>query len=119
MLNQNKPPLPSTMKAPQKPAPAANDAAAAAAATDQPSEKTLSQVQDLLFGNMRQELSDRVEFLGDQFGDFEQHVRAEFRRLADDLRAAERRQEDQRRAAMKDIAAAMELMSQNVRRLAE
>ena len=51
--------------------------------------------------------------------DFEQFVRGEFRKVAEDLRATERRQEDHRRQTLKEISAAMELMAQNVRRLTE
>lgn len=109
MLNQPKtPPLPQgSMKAPQKPG------------IENASDKTLGQLQDLLFGDTRQELSDRVDHLGDRFSDFEQFVRGEFRKVAEDLRATERRQEDHRRQVLKEISAAMELMAQNVRRLSE
>jgi len=110
MLNQPKsPPLPtSAAKAPQKPG-----------GIDNASDKTLGQLQELLFGDTRQELSDRVDHLGDRFSDFEQFVRGEFRKVAEDLRATERRQEDHRRQVLKEISAAMELMAQNVRRLTE
>lgn len=101
-------PLPQNLKAPQKPVEGASE-----------TEKTLTQVQDLLFGTMRQELTERVDHMGDQFADFEQYVRGELRKASDDLRAAERRQEDHRRQALKEIAAAMDLMATNVRRLAE
>lgn len=112
MLNPSRPtPLPPSMQD-KKPAEAAPPAAT-------PSEKALSQLQDLLLGNMRQELGDQVDHLGDQFADFEQHVRSEFRRIAEDLRSAERRQEDNRRQLVKEVSAAMDLMAQNVRRLAE
>lgn len=110
MLNQPKsPPLPQSgsMKAPQKPG------------MEKPSDKTLGQLQDLLFGDARQELSDRVDHLGDRFSDFEQFVRGEFRKVAEDLRATERRQEDHRRQVIKEISSAMDLMAQNVRRLSE
>lgn len=110
MLNQPKsPPLPTgAIKPPQKPGNDTN-------ATD----KTLGQLQELLFGDTRQELSDRVDHLGDRFSDFEQFVRGEFRKVAEDLRATERRQEDHRREMIKEMSAAMELMAQNVRRLSE
>jgi len=62
---------------------------------------------------------DRVDRLGDRFSDFEQFVRGEFRKVAEDLRATERRQEDHRRQVIKEMSAAMELMAQNVRRLSE
>jgi len=111
MLNPTKnPPLPTGLKAAPKPA----EGAAA-----NPPEQTLSQLQNLLVGNVREELTDRVDHLGDQFADFEQYVRGEFRKFAEDLRASERRQEDTRRQSMKEVASAMELMATNVRRLAE
>ncbi len=111
MLNQPKsPPLPtSTAKAP---APKAGAAAESA-------ENKFDQLQAMLFGDTRQEMSDRVDHLGDRFSDFEQFVRGEFRKVAEDLRATERRQEDHRRQVLKEISAAMELMAQNVRRLTE
>jgi len=110
MLNQPKsPPLPTgAVKPAQKPS---NDSA--------PTDKTLGQLQELLFGDTRQELSDRVDHLGDRFSDFEQFVRGEFRKVAEDLRATERRQEDHRRQMIKEMSAAMEMMAQNVRRLSE
>ncbi len=111
MLNQPKsPPLPTGATKPaQKPS---ND-------TNPAGDKTLGQLQELLFGDTRQELSDRVDHLGDRFSDFEQFVRGEFRKVAEDLRATERRQEDHRRQMIKEMSAAMEMMAQNVRRLSE
>ena len=109
MLNQPKsPPLPtSAAKAPSK------------QTVENTGDKRLGELQELLFGDTRQELSDRVDHLGDRFSDFEQFVRGEFRKVAEDLRATERRQEDHRRQVLKEISAAMELMAQNVRRLTE
>ena len=111
MLNQPKsPPLPTSMA--KAPAPKAGAAAESA-------ENKFDQLQAMLFGDTRQEMSDRVDHLGDRFSDFEQFVRGEFRKVAEDLRATERRQEDQRRQVLKEVSAAMELMAQNVRRLTE
>jgi len=112
MLNQPKsPPLPtSAAKAPPKP-----NAPVAEGARD----NRIDQLQELLFGDTRQEMSDRVDHLGDRFSDFEQFVRGEFRKVAEDLRATERRQEDHRRQMIKEMSAAMEMMAQNVRRLSE
>jgi len=109
MLNQPKsPPLPTgATKPPQKP-----NAESAA-------DTRMDQLQALLLGNTREEMSDRIDHLGDRFSDFEQYVRGEFRKVAEDLRATERRQEDHRREALKEISAAMEMMAQNVRRLTE
>ncbi len=109
MLNQPKsPPLPTGVtKAPQKPT------------ADNAADTRMDQLQALLLGNTREEMSDRIDHLGDRFSDFEQYVRGEFRKVAEDLRATERRQEDHRREVLKEISAAMELMAQNVRRLTE
>ena len=117
MLNSSKgTPIPPSMQESRK-TPPETGAPAAPAAT--PSEKTLAQLRDLLVGNMRQEVNDQVDHLGDQFADFEQYVRAEFRKITEDIRASDRRQEDHRRQALKDISAAMDMMAQNVRRLSE
>jgi Ran GTPase-activating protein (RanGAP) involved in mRNA processing and transport len=109
MLNQPKsPPLPTGVtKAPQKPT------------AEAPVDNRMDQLQALLLGNTREEMSDRIDHLGDRFSDFEQYVRSEFRKVAEDLRATERRQEDHRREVLKEISAAMDLMAQNVRRLSE
>ncbi len=111
MLNQPKsPPLPTNAsKAPHPKAGAATEGA----------DNKFDQLQAMLFGDTRQEMSDRVDHLGDRFSDFEQFVRGEFRKVAEDLRATERRQEDHRRQALKEISAAMEMMAQNVRRLTD
>ena len=74
MLNQPKsPPLPqnSSAKVSQK--------SGGEGATD----NRMDQIQALLLGNTQDEMSDRIDHLGDRFSDFEQFVRGEFRKVAD------------------------------------
>ena len=84
-----------------------------------PEGDTLDSIRDLLYGDDRRALHDKIGHLQDRQREFEDWTRAELKRLSDEMKAQDTRQNTARREAIQQIAQQMELMAKAVNKLAK
>ena len=80
---------------------------------------TLSQIRDLIYGDSKRETEEQLAHAVDRQREFEELARREMRKMADDLRIMERRNEEARRAIFKDLSETVESMAKSIAKLAE
>ena len=79
----------------------------------------LSQIRDLIYGESKRETDEQLSHLLDRQREFEELARREMRKMADDLRIMERRNDEARRAMLKDLSETVESMAKSIAKLAE
>lgn len=82
-------------------------------------EATLNQIRDLIYGDSRRELTEQLEHLLDRQREFEDWTRREARRIADNAREAEKRQDEARKTLIADLSASVDAMGKAIAKLAE
>ncbi len=101
-----------------RPAPAKR-AESSAPRAEQGKDATLTQIRDLIYGESRRELDEHLNHLIDRQREFEELTRREMRKIADDVRIAERRADESRRAMLKDLSETVDAMAKSIAKLAE
>jgi len=92
---------------------------AAAPRTEPEKDAALSQIRDLIYGESKRELDDQLGHLIDRQRDFEEAARREMRKVVDDIRSIERRNDEARRTMLKDLSETVDAMAKSIAKLAE
>ncbi len=79
----------------------------------------LVQIRDLIYGESKREMDDQLTYLIDRQRDFEDAARREMRKVVEDIRSVERRNEEARRALLKDLSKTVDEMAKSIAKLAE
>ncbi len=79
----------------------------------------LTQIRDLIYGESKRELDDQLTHLVDRQRDFEEAARREMRKVVDDIRSIERRNDEARRTMLKDLSETVDAMAKSIAKLAE
>ena len=79
----------------------------------------LTQIRDLIYGESKREQDEHLNHLIDRQREFEELARREMRKITDDLRSAERRADESRRAMLKDLSESFDAMAKTIAKLAE
>ncbi len=87
--------------------------------TEKETDAALSQIRDLIYGESKRELDDQLTHLIDRQRDFEEAARREMRKVVDDIRSIERRNEEARRAMLKELSETVDVMAKSIAKLAE
>lgn len=82
-------------------------------------DQTLASIRELLYGDTRRELKDQIAHLRDRQREFEEWTRSEMRKMTDDMQKEDRKQEEARREAMRDLSNSVLELAEKIAKLAE